>query len=96
MSILDKLDLVVDRRRDLDKSLSNGADSVLARYAEVDRKSARAFDKHHARLDAEEASIAKTDEAIDRLSNAASDDAAGNSPGSGQSSEPPKTTSDAV
>lgn len=86
MSLLDKLDLVVERRADLDKSLSAGADKVLARYAEVDLKGQRAFDKHHARLDAEDQKLDATESAIDRMSNSL-----GNSPSSETSSEQPKT-----
>lgn len=85
MSLLDKLDLVVERRLELDKSLSDGADKVLARYAEVDHKAGAAFDKHHMRLDAEEQKIDATASAIDRMSNSL-----GNSQGSEQSSEQPK------
>jgi hypothetical protein len=85
MSLIDKLDLVVDRRNDLNQSLSDGADGVLTRYAEVKLKGVRAFDKHHARLDAEDTAIDKTDAAIDRMSNSL-----GNSQSSEPSSEKPK------
>jgi hypothetical protein len=91
MSLIDKLDLVVTRRQDLNKSLDAGADAVLERYAQVEAKSEKAFDKHHARLDAEETAIEKTDQAIERMSNAA-----GNSEGSERSSEPRKAANGAA
>jgi hypothetical protein len=87
MSLIDKLNLVVERREDLNRSLDAGADKILERYAEVDVKAAKAFDKHHDRLDAEEKAIDATDAAIERMSNSV-----GNSSGSGKSSEPLKTT----
>ena len=82
MSILDKLDLVVTRRLEHDKALSDGADKLLERYAASALKAERAFDKHHARLDAEDEKLHDTDNAIERMSNSV-----GNSTGSEQSSE---------
>lgn len=95
MSILDKLELVAQRRAAHEQHMADRADATLARYAVLGTKVDRAFDKHDQRLDAEEAAIAATEEAIDRLSNAA-EDGGGNSSGSGQSPEPPGGTGKVV
>lgn len=80
MSILDKLDHVVDLRDAQNKALEADVDRLIARYAELDTKRINAVGKHDARIDAEIKGLDKTEAAIDRLSNS------GNSPSSEQSS----------
>lgn len=89
MSILDKLDHVVDLRDAQNRALEADADRLIGRYAELDTRRANAVGKHDARIDAEMNGLAKTEAAIDRLSNS------GNSQGSEQSSEPPKDAGEA-
>lgn len=86
MSVLDKLDLLTERREEFNGYLAKRADALLDRYAKARDKADRGFDKHDARLDAEEQKFDATAAAIDRMANV------GNSPGSETSSEKPNAT----
>lgn len=69
MSIIDKLSAVSRARGQLNQSLDEGAQKLMDRYAEADRKADNAFHQHHARLDAEEKEIADIEASITMLSN---------------------------
>lgn len=69
MSVVDKLKLVAERRAELNASLDAGAQKLLDRYDEISKKADVAFDRHHARLTAEEAAADELGAAVDRLSN---------------------------
>jgi len=69
LSTVDKLALIVSRRQDLEKQLSDAADHLLQRYDAAPSKAQQAFAKHHAKLDAEDKSLQDLEHAIDALSN---------------------------
>jgi hypothetical protein len=73
MSVIDKMIEIVQRREQLSLWLEVRAQALLDRYNEIEPAAARAFDKHAARLDAEQESATKLEHAIDVLSNAPPD-----------------------
>lgn len=70
MSAVDKLKLVAERRAELNRKVEAGAQRLLDRYAEIDKKLDTGFDKHDARLTAEETAADEMAYAVDMLSNA--------------------------
>jgi hypothetical protein len=77
MSVIDKMQLVMQRRADLNKSLDARAQELLDRYADADKKADQAFSRHHSQLDNETTALDEVESAIAQMSNM------GNSPGSG-------------
>lgn len=73
MSTLDKFNLIVTRRAELDKNLSDKADALLTRLQALPAKADEAFQKHNAKLDAETKSLDELEHAIDALTNGNSD-----------------------
>lgn len=69
MSVLEKLAEVRQRRIDLTKSLDDGAQKLLERYEDAEKKKDLAFLRHNQQLDAEHKQLADLDDAIAMLSN---------------------------
>ena len=76
MSVLDKLTLVDTKHAEFEQKLDARAQKALDRYAEVEAKTEKIFDRRDSVLDAREKKLDELDQALDRLRNA------GNSSGS--------------
>ena len=77
VSIIDKMQLVTQRRDELNKTLDVRAQELLDRYAAADKKADQAFSRHHSQLDNETTALDEVESAIAQMSNS------GNLPGSG-------------
>jgi hypothetical protein len=69
MSVIDKMQLVMQRRDDFNKSLDARAQKLLERYAEADTKADKVFARHSNQLDAEEKTLGEVEAVIERMSN---------------------------
>jgi hypothetical protein len=69
MSIIDKMKLVAEKRVALNNTNDARAQKLLDRYAEVETQFDKAFTKHDARLDSEEAAAVELENAAEALSN---------------------------
>ena len=69
MSLIDKLDLIVQRRSERNVKLDERATALLNKYAEADKADELAFGKHDTMLDAETRKMGELEAAVDRLSN---------------------------
>lgn len=69
MSLIDKMNLLAQRRKELNEKMETRADELMTRYDAMPARIDGAFDKHLSQLDAEEKQLREMDDAIDRLTN---------------------------
>lgn len=83
MSLIDKMNMLAQRRRELSQKMETRADELMTRYDAMPARIDGAFDKHLAQIDAEEKQLQEMDEAIDRLTNGNPTSGGSEPPGSG-------------
>lgn len=69
MSLIDKMNMLSQRRRELNEHMESRADELLTRYNAMPARIDGAFDKHLSQLDAEEKQLREMNDAIDRVTN---------------------------
>lgn len=67
MALIEKMNLLAQRRRELSAKMETRADELLARYDAAPARVDAAFDRHVSQLDAEDAQLREMEDALSKL-----------------------------